>query len=201
MSAKYLDNAGVVYLVSKVKELLSAKVDKIDGKSLSTNDFTNDLLTKLNGIASGATKTTVDTALSSTSTNPVQNKVVNSALGAKAPIASPTFTGTPKAPTATAGTSTTQIATTAFVTTAITTAIEGITGIDFSVVTQLPTTGAKGIIYLVPNGGSNNNAYDEYVWVNDSFEKIGTTDVDLSGYIKTSDLVAVTTAEIDAMFA
>lgn len=38
-------------------------------------------------------------------------------LGA-APLASPTFTGTPAAPTATAGTSTTQLATTAFVTTA-----------------------------------------------------------------------------------
>jgi hypothetical protein len=36
-----------------------------------------------------------------------------------APLASPTFTGTPAAPTATAGTNTTQIATTAFVTTAV----------------------------------------------------------------------------------
>lgn len=35
-----------------------------------------------------------------------------------APLASPTFTGTPAAPTATAGTNTTQLATTAFVTTA-----------------------------------------------------------------------------------
>jgi hypothetical protein len=38
---------------------------------------------------------------------------------AYAPLVSPTFTGTPAAPTATAGTSTTQIATTAFVTTAV----------------------------------------------------------------------------------
>ena len=37
----------------------------------------------------------------------------------KAPIASPTFTGTPAAPTATAGTNTTQLATTAFVATAV----------------------------------------------------------------------------------
>ena len=37
----------------------------------------------------------------------------------RAPLASPTFTGTPAAPTATAGTNTTQIATTAFVSTAI----------------------------------------------------------------------------------
>ena len=39
--------------------------------------------TKLNGIASGANKTTVDSSLSSSSTNPVQNKVVNSALADK----------------------------------------------------------------------------------------------------------------------
>lgn len=38
---------------------------------------------------------------------------------AVAPLASPVFTGTPAAPTATAGTNTTQLATTAFVTTAI----------------------------------------------------------------------------------
>lgn len=40
-------------------------------------------------------------------------------VNAKAPLASPTFTGTPKAPTAAAGTSSTQIATTAFVMQAI----------------------------------------------------------------------------------
>ena len=35
---------------------------------------------KLNGIAEGANKTVVDTAMSTTSTNPVQNKVVKSAI-------------------------------------------------------------------------------------------------------------------------
>lgn len=39
---------------------------------------------KLNGIAKGATKIKVDTALSNTSTNPVQNKVIHSALSGKA---------------------------------------------------------------------------------------------------------------------
>ena len=38
---------------------------------------------KLDGIATGANKTTVDSALSSTSTNPVQNKVINTALSGK----------------------------------------------------------------------------------------------------------------------
>jgi len=40
-------------------------------------------------------------------------------LAAKAPLASPTFTGTPAAPTATAGDNTTKLATTAFVTAAV----------------------------------------------------------------------------------
>jgi hypothetical protein len=44
-----------------------------------------------------------------------------SALDLKAPLASPTLTGTPAAPTATAGTNTTQLATTAFVTGAVST--------------------------------------------------------------------------------
>lgn len=41
-------------------------------------------------------------------------------INARAPIASPTFTGTPAAPTAAPGTNTTQIATTAFVNAAVT---------------------------------------------------------------------------------
>ena len=49
-----------------------------------------------------------------TTVAPSQNAVYD-ALAVKAPIASPTFTGTPAAPTATQGTNTTQVATTAFV--------------------------------------------------------------------------------------
>lgn len=45
---------------------------------------------KLDGIATGATKVTVDSGLSSTSTNPVQNKVINSALAGKASTAAAT---------------------------------------------------------------------------------------------------------------
>ena len=49
---------------------------------------------------------------------PSQNAVFD-ALALKANLAGPTFTGTPAAPTASAGTNTTQLATTAFVTTGI----------------------------------------------------------------------------------
>lgn len=55
-------------------------VQKVDRKGLSTNDYTTTEKNKLAGIATGANKTTVDSALSSSSTNPVQNKVVYAAI-------------------------------------------------------------------------------------------------------------------------
>lgn len=143
----------------------------------------------------------MDTSLSSSSTNPVQNKVINTALGNKANLASPTFTGSPKAPTAAAGTNTTQIATTAFVTTAVANAIAGVTSITYQVVQTLPATGENGVIYLVAHSHGTGDAYDEYVWVGSSFEKLGNTDIDLSGYMLKTDMVAITTSEIDTLFA
>ena len=52
----------------------------------------------------------------------------DTAIALRATINSPTFTGTPAAPTASAGTNTTQVATTAFVTTAVANTIDGAPG-------------------------------------------------------------------------
>lgn len=49
--------------------------------------------TKLDGIATGANKTIVDSALSASSTNPVQNKVIDTELGKKLPLSGGTMTG------------------------------------------------------------------------------------------------------------
>lgn len=119
----------------------------------------------------------------------------------KADKTNPSFFGVPTAPTAAEGTNTTQIATTEFVNTAITAAVGDITGIEFEVVQELPATGEAGVIYLLSNGGSSGNSYDEYIYVSNSFEKIGTTDVDLSNYMQFSDMASITTAEIDTLFA
>ncbi len=47
---------------------------------ITDNNFTNVLLAKLEGIEDGANKTIIDSELSSTSVNPVQNKVVDTAI-------------------------------------------------------------------------------------------------------------------------
>jgi hypothetical protein len=49
----------------------------------------------------------------------IELTAISNAIASKADINSPTFTGTPAAPTASAGTNTTQLATTAFVTAAL----------------------------------------------------------------------------------
>lgn len=162
--------------------------------------------TKLNGIATGATANAATattpkmdgTATVGSETAYAKGDHVHPTDTSRAPLASPTFTGTPKAPTASAGTNTTQIATTAFVDTAITNAISGIQGISYEVVASLPATGEAGVIYLVSNSGSAPNIYDEYIWTGTAFEKIGTTDVDLSGYQPL--MTAITNAQINALF-
>lgn len=65
---------------SDVTSGLAGKVDKETGKGLSTNDYTTTEKNKLAGIEAQANKTVVDDALSATSTNPAQNKVVKAAL-------------------------------------------------------------------------------------------------------------------------
>ena len=54
MANKYLDNNGLSYLWQKIKSQLTTKVDKVDGKGLSTNDYTTAEKNKLAGIAEGA---------------------------------------------------------------------------------------------------------------------------------------------------
>lgn len=87
------------------------------------------------------------------------------------------------------------------VSSAINSAISGITGISFEVVVSLPATGAAGTIYLINHGGTGTNIYDEYIYVNNAWEMIGTTAVDLSNYWNTSNLTAITNAEIDTILA
>lgn len=62
--------------------------------------------------------------------------------------------------------------------------INGITSFNYEIVTELPAIGQKGIIYLILNSASTeeNNIYDEYIYLNDKYEKLGsfTTQIDLS---------------------
>lgn len=58
MAIKYNGENVLTYLLTLLKPKLNSKVDKVDGKGLSTNDFTTELLNKLNGIEANANKYT-----------------------------------------------------------------------------------------------------------------------------------------------
>ena len=85
------------------------------------------------------------------------------------------------------------------VSSAIASAVGEITSFEYQVVQTLPATGEKGVIYLVANSGTTPDIYDEYIWVNNAFEKIGTTDIDLSGYATTEDLENGLATKADAI--
>lgn len=204
--AEYLDKSGTTYLVGKIKEQIAEKVDKQEGLGLSENSYTDEEKSKLAGLSNytlpAATSSTLGGVKSGGDISVNSSGAVTvPGLSGKAPIANPTFTGAPKAPTPDTDDSSTNIATTAFVQAAVAAGVAGITGFEFEVVSALPGTGEVGKIYLVSNGGGIQNAYDEYIWVNNGWEKIGTTAVDLSGYWSKTELTAIQNTEIDAMFA
>lgn len=100
------------------------------------------------------------------------------AISSKADIASPTFTGTPAGPTATAGSNTTQLATTAYVRGEVTTATASLGtmstqnkgAVDITGGTITGTTvngntvgsnsvGARTVSSSAPSGGSNGDVW------------------------------------------
>ncbi|MBO7732748.1 MAG: hypothetical protein J6S67_09355 [Methanobrevibacter sp.] len=59
----------------------------------------------------------------------------------------------------------------------------------FEIVAELPASGDTNVIYLVPKStAQTSNSYDEYVYINNAWEKIGDTDIDLSGYVTDDEL-------------
>ena len=93
-----------------------------DGNAASANSASSVQWAGVKNVPSASTTTAGIVKLGTTSSTAATGNHTHSD---KANIASPTFTGTPKAPTADAGTNTTQIATTAFVQSAVAAASTG----------------------------------------------------------------------------
>lgn len=307
MAKNYLDKTGLALVWEKIKNGLSGKVDKVDGKGLSTNDYTANEKTKLANIASGAQVNVLEGIQKNGDTVTIVNKIANISVptktsditndsgfittsdipeGAAASTTTPVMDGTAavgtelafargdhvhptdtsraaasdvsalttrvgdletavgtggsvdsKISSAIAGldssiastsnqaiasvtltdgkiTGSTKITvptnnnqltngagyqTASDVSTAIATAVAGITSFEYEVVQSLPAEGEAGVIYLVAHSHGTGDSYDEYIWVSNAFEKIGNTDIDLSGYVLSTDLVAITSTEINTI--
>lgn len=63
------------------------------------------------------------------------------------------------------------------------------------------TTAKENIIYMVPKSKTGtNNVYDEYQKIDNKWELMGDTAVDLTGYAKTADFTEITNSEIDTIW-
>ena len=243
MEFEHLGRTGVLWLMNKVKSALATKVDKVEGKGLSTNDLTaalkstydtavSDVATlkqqggeknKIDSISVNGTAVTPDSAknvdLTVPTTEGIKSQIeaykyqtsaqVESAITAKG---YQTADNVESAITAKGYRTAEQVEsaitakgyqTSAQVQSAITSALSGVTSIDLQVVKSLPTTGKKGVIYLVAHSHSDSgDIYDEFVWVESTktFEKIGNTDVDLSAYVKSADITDISETDLATMW-
>ena len=81
--------------------------------------------------------------------------------------------------------------------TAIGNAIGNINSFDMAVVQALPTQDiSTHTIYLVPKTGETNDVYDEYVYINNNWEMVGNTQIDLSNYVQKTDYASQTTGGV-----
>ena len=202
---KYLGKPDLILTLNLLDTVLRGNgIASVKDHGLSEEDFTTTLKNKLDGIFAGATATawnqtqnsgtkiatitingtdidvyvptmTIDSAMSDSSTNPVQNKIikeyVDNAVEAVVQIKFDADT----------------------------------TGLGYTSLSDLQTkhpTGANGTIYLVQNSGSGTNTKDEYFWDSNSltYEKFGSTDIDLSNYVTKDDLAELSATDVNDAF-
>lgn len=192
----------------------TSKVDKVDGKGLSTNDYTTAEKTKLGGIDTGAEVNVVETikvngtALEVTSkavniTVPTDNSQLNNGAGYQ------TSAQVESAITAKGYQTATQVNTAieakGYQTAAqVAAAVSGAGHLKRAKVTTLPDVddAEENTIYMVPiTSATGDNKFTEWMVIDEAWEKTGDSDVDLSGYVQDSDLSAITNGEIDTMMA
>ena len=201
MAIEYLDKSGLTLLISKIKSALGGKVDVVSGKGLSTNDYTNAEKQKLSGIASGAQANVIE----SVKVNGTKLTPSSKAVDVTVPTKTSQLTNDSGYQSATSVESIITAKgyqTQSQVQSLINSAVGNITSIRYEKVTSLPATGSNGVIYLVAHSHGTQDIYDEYIWLSETktYEKIGNTDIDLSAYVKKSELTAITTNDLNTMW-
>ena len=140
---------------------LSNYVTKVDGKGLSTNDYTKDDKRKVDSIPDNAkfTDTTYDlTPYAKKTEVPTKVSSLTNDSGFKTESE-------------------------------VLALIQSSSKLKKEIVTTLPTTGKEDVIYLIKDkDGQTGNVYTEYLWIGGAFEVIGSTKMDLSGYAKKTDI-------------
>lgn len=226
--AKYLTLSGLQTFWNGVKSKLNTKVDKVDGKGLSTNDLTNELKAQYDAAyqytsTTDAEKNTiVSVKVNGVALSPDENRAVDvsvptGALASKDTVAESDLAtdlankinGKADAATTLAGYGIADAYTKTETDTAISTAVAGAshlkkvlsTAEEIAAFEAAPETANVDTIYMLKDESVTGvDKYKEYTVIGDAFVCIGDTSVDLTPYVLASDIVAITDEEINAMF-
>lgn len=200
--ATYLDNAGVTQILTKIKSLLAKKAE-ITAIPTKVSQLTNDSQYQTPGDVS----TKVSTELGKLNWGDEDDTVVNNAratffvsnvaqTNGKIKVTSWNYADAFAFALEDAA-SNNKVVSKDTVNSLISSAVGKITSFEYKIVDSLPAVsdGKKGVIYLIAHSGSTNqNSYDEYIFLPADgstaarYEKIGTTDIDLTPYAKKTEI-------------
>lgn len=176
-------DAGVITLGENTIE----PVVKTAGKDLSSNDFTNELKAKLEGVEAGSQKNVQSD----------WNATEGDALILNKPSKLSDFTDDISEGILTQVTTDLENyykKTETYSKEEVNNLISPLHSINISVVDSLPQSDIDlYTIYLVRKGDNVGDIYYEYLYINGSWEVLGSTEVNLDGYAKTADLAMVAT--------
>lgn len=143
------------------------------------NNFTTELKNKLDGIENGAEVNTIEKIQRNGTELTITNKTVNIDV----PTSTSDLTNNSGFITNTVNDlSNYYLKTETYTQTEVNNLIGQIKTISIEVVDSLPETGESNKIYFVPKDGTTGDIYNEYIWINNAWELIGSTQVDLTGY-------------------
>lgn len=205
--ATYLDNAGVTQILTKIKSLLAKKAE-ITAIPTKVSQLTNDRQYQTDGDVTASISTRLG-VLDFNSKTDFEKHITDGDIADRYLVIDKLnqTDGKISASGAVAGdvikskidalVDQNYLATQRFVTDNVASAVGKITSFEYKIVDSLPATseGKKGVIYLVAHSGSTtNNVYDEYIFLPAEgstaarYEKIGTTDIDLTSYAKKTEI-------------
>lgn len=199
--SKFLDLVGLQHLIGLIKDNF---VQKESGKGLSKNDYTDEdkqklstlktynvatteeagllsssNLTKINGLEEGAEKNVITKVKRNGTLVNVSNKEVDISVPTKISELVDDKDLVDKAQ--------------------VQKLINDAKHMKKEIVAEKPTSGDENTMYLVRPKGDGSNIYEEWLYVNNKWEKIGdtSTTVNLDGYIKEEDLTTISNEEIN----
>lgn len=193
---KYLDYEGLQTLVSIIKSTYAEQSDLSAVSEVATNaasvaanntNSINNLTTVVNGKASQADLNTLSTTVS--------GKADQSDLNAL----STTVSG--KASQSDLNSLSNNLSTNYYTSSQVDTLIGQIQSLSFEVVQSVSDVTEEGVIYLVPaDDPGSEDYYDEYMLIDNSPEKIGSTRIDLSDYVTQEEINLTSSGDIDSIF-